>query len=444
MNHPPPSILILPNEILRHIFTDLSRRLEYIEYHSNGKKYMVLDILVLRSVCYRFRAISAELGFWCNADFVFTDLIHPDRRDLVAAENLLRALFSDVNLINSIGQRKTSWTFENFTELKLVLKLVPLFKQNARVIHLEGFMDDDNYASNSPRSGRNKAICTLFACSHITELYIRFPNSIDLTAIAAAFPFLEILHCPEAHDFHGSLDSEWLSDLRTLHFYVSKHANQPWLSLRSAETLTELRIEYDQGVVIPVCDTDSLGAFVNLKSLPIRPLTKSFCEFINGARIQLDVFEVTLVQPHSPIRRFVDMVQAECLRYLKELRISNFQDDLFYPDETEKYWSEVFDAFTSALPSVQEVWLRTPLHVKWCPHFARMPELKRLYWDGSENTHFGFKCDWERSKATVLDATLRKFIEKREFVFTFACSYYRFQFGFGGAVVNLDPEVWFY
>jgi len=104
---------------------------------------------------------------------------------------------------------------------------------------------------------------------------------------------------------------------------------------------------------------------VNLKSFAIRPLTESICEFIIRAQIQLYFFEITIVERHAPIHRFVDMIQADCLRNLKEFGIAHFGH---YKKVTEQYWFRVFDTFTSTLSLVEQLQLNTPLHLEWCQY----------------------------------------------------------------------------
>jgi len=378
-------------------------------------------MLVLRCVCRHFRTLTAELDFWYDPDFDFTDLIRPFGDavswPLYQEDKFLRALFSDANLVNSLGKRKTHWMFKSLEGLTAVLEGVPLFVQNARAIHLEIMGHDSPIKFNL-----DIAIRLLAACSQITELSTRLADTIDLSAIAASFPFLESLTCPETDSFCGSL--EQLGHLHTLHLSAWSNPvlrHEPWLPLRSAETLNELNLRYGPGVDSAFFNADSLGAFVNLKSLSIHPLNESFCEFIIGARIQLDIFDTTLLQRHVPIHRFVDVLRADCLQNLNELGISNFHDDTSDYNATEQYWSHVFDAFTSMLPSVEEVQLDAPLHLKCCPYFARMSNLKILNWDGSANPHFG--CGKTRNpKAKIvknLNAAFANFVEKPEFAVHF-------------------------
>ena len=276
-------------------------------------------MLVLRSVCHHFRAITTQLDFWCDPNFYFTDLIphSPLARsvDSYYDGQLLEALFSNPNLVYSLGQRKKDWIFDSYEGRIVVLEGVPLFRQNTSAIHLEIIEEEDCHA----------AMKALAAYSHITKFSTHYTTTIDLSTIAALFPSLESLSCFETSNFKGSL--EQLPHLHTLHLSSwdnTMHPNRPCLPLQSSQTLTELSLQYCMDVNIPFCNTDSLGTFMNLKSLTIRPLTESICKFIIHTQVQLDFFEITIVKRHAPIHRFVDMIQLDCLRNLKEFRIAHF------------------------------------------------------------------------------------------------------------------------
>ena len=439
MNSSPPSgpfILSIPNEIVHHIFSFLhesppddpfvsdqySHDEAFVRYQVNGKDYEVAQVLVPRLVCRHFRAITADLDFWYDADFRFIDLIPPsyeDRESMFGPRyperQFLKALFSDANLVKSLGQRKTAWRFESLEGLMAVMEGVPLFVQNAREIDLE-IMDVDEYSARP--SDFDTAINTIASCSHITKLSTRLAYDLDLTKIAASFPVLETLSCHENNSFHGSL--ALLDRLRTLRLdYFDDDPPSPrrWLPLRSAETLTELSLECGPDVDTQIFDTTSLERFVNLKTLHIGPLCDSIINFLIRAQIQLDVLETTLIRRHVPINRFVDLLRAESLRNLKELGLSSRHDSTSDRAATEQYWALVFDAFTSMLASVQEVQLDAPLHLKCCRYFARMAHLKILNWDGSASPVFGCgRTNNPKAKITkALDSAFANFMEKPQF-----------------------------
>jgi hypothetical protein len=261
------------------------------------------------------------------------------------------------------------------------------------------------------------AIDALAACSHITKLTIRLADDVNLDAISVSFPYLETLGCSEITRVYGSLRE--LTHLQRLH--ISTWGDdippaEPWLPLGSAETLTELRLTCG-GVDVPFFDTHSLDSFINLKSLDIGPLCDSVCDFIIRAPIQLDIFETELIRRHAPIDKFIEMLRADCLRNVKEFGLSNAHDDTSDYRATEQYWTLIFDAFTSMLPSVEEVQLDAPLHRKCCAYFGRMANLKLLNWDGSANPCFGCRRtnNPKEEIKKALDAAFANFMEKPQF-----------------------------
>jgi hypothetical protein len=152
-------------------------------------------------------------------------------------------------------------------------------------------------------------------------------DTLDVGTIAASIPFLENLSGHDIFSFFGSLEQlSHLQILRLPALEIARRIGRPWLPLRSAETLIEVSLKCAPDVM-PFFDTDSLGIFVNLKSLSIEPLTERSCEFIIRSRIQLDVLRITLLWPYSPIHKVFDMLRADCLRNLKYLRLSEFFDD---------------------------------------------------------------------------------------------------------------------
>jgi F-box-like len=421
-------ILDLPNETLHHIFSflpDPSHVNSFVCYQENDEEYEVSQILVLRSVCRRFRTLAAELDFWYDIDFAFGELIpgldistHLSWRNL-QEERFLKVLFADAGLVNSLGRRKTDWKFQSIGSLKAVMQSVSLFRQNARVIYLEILGEGDNW--ERVPSPLNVAIKNLALCSGITTLNTNLANDIDLDEIANSFPSLETLSLDQNGSCRGSLQR--LSRLRKLHVddcdgNISDLSL--YLPLNSAETLTELDLRCSN-VGNPAFDTSSLDAFINLKSLAIGPLCDGICDFIIRSQIQLDVFDATIVRRYLPIEKFVEMLRAQSLRNLKEFELSNWNDEISDRLAIKQYWFRIFDAFTSLLPSVEEVQLSAPLHLGICPLFARMVNLKLLNWDGTTHPVFGCRRrdDPKEMVKRALDATFVNFREKPLFAVHF-------------------------
>jgi len=345
---PPPIILTIPDEILLRILNLLpySHQVEsFVQCSGNDQRCLVSQVLILRHVCRHFRCISAELDFWSEPHFQFRQLL-PDFEDSEGIEwmeessilrheqRFLKVLLSDAALVNCMGRRKAEWMFTTLEELQIVIQAIPLFKQNARVIHLE-FMEYINLLhSGTSADPLQTAIEILSACSCITTLSIHSPRSVDLTAIASSFPHLEWFTCSETPGFHGSLQQ--LTRLQTLSIDTCEYrplrghsrattVRPSWLPLQSTETLTQLSLMCDT-LVIPFFHAMSQlspDQFINLKLLNVSPLCSPIVTFILRSQCRLEVFMADLVRHLAPIATVTAMFQAECLRNLKEFAASN-------------------------------------------------------------------------------------------------------------------------
>ena len=425
-----PFILSIPNEILHHILSflpDLSRDEPFVHYKSDGKDYRVAQMLVPRSVCRKFRDITPKLDFWYDPDFLFADLATPESVGSFMRpyyeQQFLKALFSDADLVDSLGRRKTDWRFESLEGVLAVIEYVPLFTENARTIYLE-IVDSDDADIRDPEMEPTTleiVMDILSQCEHVTTLNIRLGDNVNLDELAEAFPTLEVLNCSETNSYSGSLQE--LGRLRKLYLGCwddDVSTALSFLPLSSAETLTELTLDC-RNTDNSVFDTDSLDAFVNLKSLNVGPLCDSICDFIIRTKIRLNVFETSLIRQLAPMDKFSNMLRAECLRDLKEFGLSNRHDDNSDRLVTRRYWSHVFDVFTSILLSVEEIQLEAPLHLQCCQYFARMVNLKLLNWDGTTNPVFGCvrASPPEEQIKRALDTAFTNFREKPQFAVHF-------------------------
>jgi len=441
-SHSVPTILTLPNETLHNILSFISkfstRRFNrngvFVKYSSNGKQYNTSQILILRSVCRRFRAITLDLDFWYDRYFQFTHLIPGSYRERWRARKaslsklleremqFLKVLFGDTTLVDALGRRKKEWKFDNFRELEAVMQGIPLFMQNARTIYLAmlpGIVD----------RSLDKAIEKVAACSHITTLIMRMGGSLDLNKIAASFPLLETLYCHCIKDFRGSLQQ--LAFLQSLSLRVDDIPNlhQPWLPLQSAKTLTELMLKCGPEADISFFDISSLDELTNLKFLEIGPLSPPICNYLLRSKTSLDIFATELFPRLAPIEKIREVFQATCLNNLREFALSTPLEDcssrsetcFHTAPETKQDLFLAFDAFTSMLSSVEKVQLSVPLaHIDCCPFFSRMTNLKLLTWYGAAYPTLG--DDWESEQEKVemsLGKAFEKFVEKPRFTVDF-------------------------
>ena len=120
----------------------------------------------------------------------------------------------------------------------------------------------------------------------------------------------------------------------------------------------------------------------------------------------------------TPVDIVLTLLQSPYLRNLKKFAISNFEGppiDQDHANAIDRYWSLVFDAFTSILRSVEKVRVHTPLHVDCCTYFARMRSLKELKWSAySEIPVFGGTSDNDPKEAVekALGSAFAGFMQK--------------------------------
>ena len=131
-------ILNLPNEVLNKAFSYVRTPITAIRY--TGERQFS-EIIGIRSVCRRFRAVFDELSFWYNEDFDLFDLIC-DRKwyDPIEVHDdcqaFLNVLLSDRHLIQSLA-RRSSWRFRNLISFQSIMKFVSSFSRNTTAVVLE-------------------------------------------------------------------------------------------------------------------------------------------------------------------------------------------------------------------------------------------------------------------------------------------------------------------
>ena len=373
-------ILTIPNEVLLHILNLVEPIDEekFVYYRLNDRGYQVSQWLLLRSVCRHFRALSVALDFWYKEYFAFPRLLPPQYSS--KAELRLRfiaILFSDENLVDGLGRRKTNWVAHNFNELKAIVQGIPLFKENARTIRLQSYDQDDI----------ESAMELLSDCRRITTFSSSFysydPSTLDLTVLATSLPLLENLCLTEMGKFAGSLEN--LVHLKSLCItsWNTLETSVPWLPRQSAHSLTALDLTAAlETPHLSIYKLPCFSVFHNLTSLTIGPLTAEVCTYLLASNCHLETFGLYFHMDLAPIDVVITMFQAECLQTVKNFLLLDY-----YPSyglaaklpATERYWSRVWDALTSNLSSIEQFEaLACVLPVECCAFFSRMTNLKGL------------------------------------------------------------------
>ena len=156
------SILILPNEILREIFSLLPPydRVRFTD--DDDEEHDLAQILVLRSVSRRFRALYYGLDFWYNDNSDFSKLLPSNDDKQLQPVRFFSQLYGDENFARRFS-RKPGWIFSSLESLIVLIATVPRFRHSARRIVLMLDEEDDTAA----------AIRALKQCHHVTELALQ-------------------------------------------------------------------------------------------------------------------------------------------------------------------------------------------------------------------------------------------------------------------------------
>ena len=192
-----------PNEILCEIFSHLNLS-DRVQYYNRGWRN-VAQILVLRSICRRFRDIANQLEFWHQDAFEFRTLMDPGRMPgtksqreslhskpfnrefyITAYHNeeeefFIRTLLADDNLVPQFA-RKKSWTFYGYRSFNTVIECLPTFATNTTEITFSTFeydisMESINLPGFKIRPSRlSLAIRKLSICPQLTALTIAWTN----------------------------------------------------------------------------------------------------------------------------------------------------------------------------------------------------------------------------------------------------------------------------
>ena len=259
------SILILPNEILREIFSLLSpdSRVCFVD---DGGKHDLAQIFILRSVSRRFRTIYYDLDFWYNDKSDFSELLPSNGNQQLQSLRFFSQLYGDENLAPRFS-RKAEWTFSSLENVVALIAAVPLFRHNARRIKL--MLDED----------ATEAIRALAQCHHVTELTLQDVSAeypFNLSSVAHAFPFLESLTLTWLDEHDGSLNDTNLKSL-VIRSYDWAIINSSLIPFKSARTLVRLCI-IDAGYT-EFHGMNPFDSLVNLTDLELVPAAGTFVDF---------------------------------------------------------------------------------------------------------------------------------------------------------------------
>ena len=262
------SIFILPNDVLREIFSFLPPY-DRVEFTDNvGMKHDLSQILILRSVSRRFRILFYDLPFWYDDNSDFSRLL-PWHVNQSQSVGFFDQLYGDKNFV--CFSHKAGWTFSSLESLVILMAKVPQFHQNARRVTLNLEKEKD----------RDATIRALAKCHHITELSLLVETDMyrddcrpfNLSSVARSFPYLESLTLNGIRHSEGSLSNANLKSLviRMRNWPGGPYVTSSLVPFNSARSLTKLSLvlyfDIDFRGVNPF---DSLDNLTDLKLFPLK------------------------------------------------------------------------------------------------------------------------------------------------------------------------------
>jgi hypothetical protein len=342
------------------------------------------QILPVRQVCRRFRAVANELKFWHDDDFEFSQ-ISPSY-DGEPKLPLVETLLTDPHLADCISKKRV-WTFRSYREFCIVLERVPVFQNTVSTLRLFWASSSTRHLSFGATDATpfDTMVPELASCSNLTTLQLLAVPTLDLANISEYCPGLEKLFVKNYRydapyrQWHGSLQG--LSNLQQLSLInLGGAERRQWspnanvLPSSSIASLTLLVIIDGQPEVTNYI-VRSLSTFVHLKHLSLEPLTEEALDKIMRAKFQLTEMKISFGL------NLIDEV---------ELRLAFSSAALHGLESLDLSFHEDYDWFTSAHEVVDVVitlqylqylkLTRLPMHLSMCRKFSQLVNLKAITW----------------------------------------------------------------
>ena len=388
-----PSILDLPNEVLNEIFSYVvSDHHARVEFSDNNGWRSVAQILVLSSVCCRFRTVVFELPFWYQDEFEFRNLLDPKGDDFIYQSlreaNFIYEFLDNAYIVSRFA-RKKEWKFFNLDALLAVNDDIPTFKSNTTKIVLSTF-------EHSPDNWFWDTVPILEKCVNLRALtFASCQQEIFLTSLNTICPQLEELEILESSVIFDMEYEGYPPSLRRLH--VSKACDEwdyfplLWLPSRAVENLTDLSVVYYADSLYEdeneddenMTDLSNNLKHQNLTTFEISPLTAAVCRAIAKGNSRLNEFTFssradTFFIPRDNFRQMFSSISLQSLTILS----IHFEYDDRWLDIIE-YGQDIFYYITQHLLLLETFELTFPLSLKWFSHLTNLTKLKHIEWNVS-------------------------------------------------------------
>jgi hypothetical protein len=376
----------LPNELLHLVFSFIPFGGD-VKYTENGEPKMAKQVMILRNVSSRFRAVTNHSDFWGwmrveNVEWV--DLI-PERGHTrtshtpIERRKFFESLFSDKYLCDQLDKACDEYNFSCLELAQVVSE-----RLNVKRVHYVTLAIDlgdslDDCLALMPRF-RNIRALELFQDPN-------FSGSIDLNTISTAFPRLSTLQLAIGNQYNGSLHR--LATLKSLLLFVlNPHRIRDFIPSASAAlttfTLGVLQ-RYDEGDP-ENDDWGQLSTLTNVRTITLYPFTLRINDHIDFNQLtSLTVW----INIYSVVRFFADAFPL--LRQLRRLDLTVRQG---YDTVSEYKRLCVFMVGQLTGPSAvfQELCLTAGLQLEQAPLFVNLSNLSRLQWKVTPDLYWHESC----------------------------------------------------
>jgi hypothetical protein len=256
----------------------------------------------------------------------------------------------------------------------------------------------------------NVAVRDLAICQSLISLTIRsiLGVSLDLEVISLSCPSLKHLRLSHIDEYTGTLDRLVSLEVMCVNScIVEKIPGSSLIPLRSAASLTHLAVIFGRPCnwrddvdreFWPRKDYyNGLGAFVNLKSIHIHPLTDGLYDFLFRTTIKLKELRTTVIKKHgmASLFRALDLFSKPSLGDLSSLCLV-VEDHV----EWRSSYRSLAERIAMKLTGIEDIVLSMGMDVTWLPMFTNLRYLKRLMWHVPG--HDGSGDDWSASTLPLI------------------------------------------
>lgn len=395
----------LPNELLHLMFSFIPFG-DDVKYTETGEPRMEKQVMVLRSVSRRFRALTNDSDFWgwMVAERVeWADLI-PERGHTrtshtpIERRAFFEALFSDEYLCDRLAKTCEKYNFTCVEVAQVITERVDITKVYWVALRMEL---EESLADCLALMPRFRNITELIVLQHPKI------SSLDLNIISTAFPHLFVLHLGTGTRYHGSL--ERLATLKKFLLCIADGRQiRDFIPSASALSLTTFTLGTLGAYLETTPEDDApveLSKLSNVQILRLYPFFPRINDRINFKQLlSLTVW----IDSRATLRFFAHAFPL--LRQLQILDVTVRQDTFTDQDYMIACFLTV-NYITDPSAVFQQLSLAAALDLGLAQFFTRLPNLSRLQWKVTPDFYWHEACKEHPQYESIKDHPEILFLE---------------------------------